>query len=62
MYWPITTESAEPSTARLCGVLPPTPSQMAHPIIAARLAARTALMKEVRAKRVAFARKERKAK
>ena len=62
MYWPIATERAEPPTARLCGVLPPTPLQMANPIIAARWVARTALMKEIRAKRAAFARKARKAK
>ncbi len=62
MYWPIATERAEPPTARLCGVLPPTPSQMANPIIAVWWAACTALMKEVRAKRVAFAQKEKRAK
>ncbi len=55
MYWPIATEKAEPPTARLCGVTPPTPSQMANPIIAARWTARTTLMKEVQAKKAALA-------
>ncbi len=62
MYWPIATERAEPPTARLCGVLPPTPLQMANPIIAARWAARTTLMKEVWAKRAAFTQKAKRAK
>ncbi len=62
MYWPIATERAEPPTARLCGVMPPTPSQMANPIIAVRWTARTALTKEVRAKKVGLVQKAKRAK
>ncbi len=62
MYWPVPSEGATPPTARLCGVLPPTAAQMGSPIVAARWAARTALMKEIRAKRTSMARKERKSK
>ncbi len=48
--------------ARLCGVLAPTAAQMESPIIAARWVARTALMKEIRAKRTSLAHKEQKSK
>ncbi len=62
MYWPVSPEGRKPPTARLCGVLTPTTAQMESPIIVARWAARTALMKEIRAKRTSLARKERKSK
>ena len=62
MYWPVPPEGGNPSTARLCGVLTPTAAQMENPIIAARWAARTALMKEIWAKWTSLARKEWKSK
>ncbi len=62
MYWPVPPEEGRPPTARFCGVLTPTTAQMENPIIAARWTARTALMKEIRAKRTSLARKERKSK
>ena len=51
-----------PLKAFLCGVLQSTNAQMENPIIAARWAARTVLIKEVHAKCNTLARKERKAK
>ncbi len=62
IYWPVSPEGRKPPTARLCGVLTPTAAQMESPIIAAQWATRTALMKEIRAKRTSLARKERKSK
>ncbi len=62
MYWPVSPEKGKPPTAGLCGVLPPTAAQMESPIIAARWAACTALMKEIRAKQTSLAHKERKSK
>ncbi len=62
MYWPFSPEKGWPPTARLCVVLPPTAAQMESPIIVAWWVARTALMKEIRAKRTSLARMERKSK